>query len=163
MTIFICQPKPTWPIADEGQQHHEECKFNVPCSGKYNLQYRHCIYTGKNAIYSEIAWRICSLQWSHSLPYLNLLSPLVNHSNYQVPVCIRFSCLMTIHLTFLFGVSGWRVFGVAGLVCMLCFSRVRLFATLETIVHKAPVSTGFIRQEYWSRLPFLPPDQNGMI
>ena len=43
-------------------------------------------------------------------------------------------------------------------VCVLsCFSRVRLFTTLWTIAHQAPLSMGFSRQEYWSELPFPPP------
>ena len=33
-------------------------------------------------------------------------------------------------------------------------SRIRLFATLWTVVHQAPPSMGFSRQEYWSELPF---------
>ena len=33
------------------------------------------------------------------------------------------------------------------------FSHVWLFATLWTIVYQAPLSMGFSRQEYWSRLP----------
>ena len=34
-------------------------------------------------------------------------------------------------------------------------SHVQLFATLWTVAHQAsPPSTGFSRQEYWSRLPF---------
>ena len=40
------------------------------------------------------------------------------------------------------------------------FNPVLLFATLGaigTIVHQAPVSTGFSRQEYWSGLPCSPP------
>ena len=32
------------------------------------------------------------------------------------------------------------------------FSRVRLFATLETAAHQAPPSLGFSRQERWSGL-----------
>ena len=41
--------------------------------------------------------------------------------------------------------------------CVLsCFSPV--FGTSWTIVHQAPLSIGFSRQEYWSRLPFPPPD-----
>ena len=36
-------------------------------------------------------------------------------------------------------------------------SRVRLFVTLWTITHQAPVSMGFSRQEYWSGLPFPSP------
>ena len=35
-------------------------------------------------------------------------------------------------------------------------SRVRLFATLWTVVHQAPISMGFPRHEYWSGLPFPP-------
>ena len=48
--------------------------------------------------------------------------------------------------------------------CMLGFpavlkslSHVRLFATPRTVAHKAPLSTGFSRQEYWSGLPFPSP------
>ena len=33
------------------------------------------------------------------------------------------------------------------------FSRVRLFATLWTAAHQAPLSMGLSRQEYWSGLP----------
>ena len=39
-------------------------------------------------------------------------------------------------------------------MCLLnYFSRVQLFATLWTVTHQAPLSMGFSRQEYWSRLP----------
>jgi len=44
------------------------------------------------------------------------------------------------------------------LVCMLSlFSHVSLFATLCTVALQAPLSMGFSRQEYWSRLPCPPP------
>ena len=33
-------------------------------------------------------------------------------------------------------------------------SRVQLFATSWTAAHRAPLSMGFSRQEYWSGLPF---------
>ena len=39
------------------------------------------------------------------------------------------------------------------LFVLRCFSRVWLFVTLWTIVHQAPLSMGFSRQEYWSGLP----------
>ena len=40
-------------------------------------------------------------------------------------------------------------------VCVLShFSRVRLFATLWTVPHQAPLSMRFPRQEYWSGLTF---------
>ena len=38
--------------------------------------------------------------------------------------------------------------------CMCMFS-VRLFVTLWTVAHQAPLSVGFSRQEYWSGLHFL--------
>ena len=36
-------------------------------------------------------------------------------------------------------------------------SRVRLLVTSWTVACQAPLSMGFSRQEYWSRLPFPPP------
>ena len=44
-------------------------------------------------------------------------------------------------------------------VCKLShFSCVRLFATLWTVAHQAPLSMGFSRQEYLSGLPCPPPE-----
>ena len=40
---------------------------------------------------------------------------------------------------------------------MWIFYHVWLFVTLWTIVHQAPLSMGFFRQEYWSGLPCPPP------
>ena len=40
---------------------------------------------------------------------------------------------------------------------MKSLSRVRLFATPQTIAYQAPPSMGFSRQEYWSGLPFPSP------
>ena len=37
-------------------------------------------------------------------------------------------------------------------------SHVRLFATPGTVARQAPLSMGFSRQEYWSGLPFPPPE-----
>ena len=34
----------------------------------------------------------------------------------------------------------------------------RLFVTLWAVACQAPLSMRFLRQEYWSRLPFLPPE-----
>ena len=42
-------------------------------------------------------------------------------------------------------------------VCVCLLSHVQLFATLWTVVHRAPLSMGFFGQEYWSGLPFPPP------
>ena len=36
-------------------------------------------------------------------------------------------------------------------------SHVRLFATLWTVAHQAPLSMGFSRHEYWNGLPFPSP------
>ena len=37
-------------------------------------------------------------------------------------------------------------------------SRVGLFASPWTVAYNAPMSMGFSRQEYWSGLPFLSPE-----
>ena len=38
-----------------------------------------------------------------------------------------------------------------------CFSCARLFATLCTVAHQAPLSMGFSRKEHWNGLPFPSP------
>ena len=40
---------------------------------------------------------------------------------------------------------------------MLNLSQVRLFTTLWTVAHQAPLSAEFCSQEYWSLLSFSPP------
>ena len=51
-----------------------------------------------------------------------------------------------------------RVIFLTAHVCVLSsFSHVWLFATPWTVVHQAPLSTKFSRQEYWSELAFPPP------
>ena len=42
--------------------------------------------------------------------------------------------------------------------CMLSHSAMSDFAALWTVAHQAPLSMGFSRQEYLSRLPFPPPE-----
>ena len=42
-------------------------------------------------------------------------------------------------------------------VCLV-LNRVQLFEAPWTVAHQAPLSMGFSRQEYWSGLPFLPPE-----
>ena len=42
-------------------------------------------------------------------------------------------------------------------MCAQLLSCVRLFATSWTVAHQTPLSTGFPRQAYWSRLPFPTP------
>ena len=42
-------------------------------------------------------------------------------------------------------------------MCACMLSCVQLFETLWNAAHQAPLSMGFSRQEYWSRLPFLSP------
>ena len=41
---------------------------------------------------------------------------------------------------------------------LCCFSCVRFFVTPWTVAHQAPLSMEFSRQEYWSGLPFPPPE-----
>ena len=42
-------------------------------------------------------------------------------------------------------------------VCVCVFSCIQLFATPVTVALQAPLSMGFSRKEYWSRLPFPTP------
>ena len=42
-------------------------------------------------------------------------------------------------------------------LCVWMFSPVQLFATPWTVVHQAPLSMGFSRQEYWNGWPFPSP------
>ena len=57
-----------------------------------------------------------------------------------------FIYLRSLHITFHNGCGG-------DLVALLCLTLV----TLWTVAHEAPLSMGFPRQEYWSRLPFPSP------
>ena len=43
-------------------------------------------------------------------------------------------------------------------MCVQLLSPVRLSVTPGTIVRQTPLSMGFFRQEYWSKLPFPPPE-----
>ena len=45
---------------------------------------------------------------------------------------------------------------VCGLLCML--SYVKLSVTPWTVASQTPLSIGFRRKEYWSGLPFPPPE-----
>ena len=59
---------------------------------------------------------------------------------------------------FVFSSMKWRVLVLPPptVICSI-FSRVWLFATLWTEACQAPLSLGFLRQEYWSGLPFPSP------
>ena len=46
-----------------------------------------------------------------------------------------------------------RTYLLSGLVAKSC----RTFATPWTVAHQTPLSMGFLRQEYWSGLPFPSP------
>ena len=51
----------------------------------------------------------------------------------------------------------WKLhWGVCVCVCVCC--SVQFFATQWTVVHQAPLSMGFSRQEYFSRGPSQPRD-----
>ena len=51
--------------------------------------------------------------------------------------------------------GAWAIIQVYLCCCACVLSRVRLFVTLWTVAHQAPLSMGFYRQEYWSGLHFL--------
>ena len=47
---------------------------------------------------------------------------------------------------------------MTSVVVVELLSLVRLFETPYTVARQAPLSMEFPRQEYWSRLPFPPPE-----
>ena len=48
-------------------------------------------------------------------------------------------------------------------ICVLNpFSLIQLFVTPQTVAHEAPLSMGFFRQGYWSRLSCPPPRDPGI-
>ena len=53
---------------------------------------------------------------------------------------------------------GTNVYTVYMCVRACVLSRVRLFVTPWTVAHQASVARRFFRQEYWSALPFPPPE-----
>ena len=44
-------------------------------------------------------------------------------------------------------------------MCVKSLSRVRLFATPQTVACQASLSTEFSRKEYWSGVPFPSPEE----
>ena len=58
-----------------------------------------------------------------------------------------------IHKTF----QKWLLTRISLCDCVCVLSHVWLFATAWTVVHQAPLSMEFSRQEYWSGLPFPSP------
>ena len=54
-------------------------------------------------------------------------------------------------------VAGIRVNWDLFTIIVKSLSCVRLFATPWTVAYQAPLSMGFSRQEYWSRLPLPSP------
>ena len=62
---------------------------------------------------------------------LNPFGPKSEHSSWKMDLCLK--CVLN-HL-----------------------SHIRLFATLWTVAHQAPLFMGFSRQEYWSGLSCPPP------
>ena len=76
-----------------------------------------------------------SLGWNPSPPLTVTLQSLATSQNF-----LNFSALLYAH------------------VYAQSLSCVPLFGTLQTVACQAPLSMEFSRQEYWSRLPFPPPE-----
>ena len=82
-------------------------------------------------------------------PLASWLSPVLLHVALPGMACWVISCLFN---------GSWLLIFWPPRLCMLShFSHVQLFVILWTIVHQAPLSMGFSRQEYWSGLPFPSP------
>ena len=79
-------------------------------------------------------------------------SGLSQYTGFECPVsCIELG--LVIYLTY----GNIHVSILFSQIIPLSLSRVRLFVTLWTVAHQAPLSMGFSRQEYWSGLLFPSP------
>ena len=90
-----------------------------------------------NQYYLNFIGIYCVLQCSTVLK-------IISESNHLrlVAICSTTLCSLVIY------------FGMCLVACVpSCFSHVKLFVNLRTVVHQAPLSMGFYRQEYWSELP----------
>ena len=68
-------------------------------------------------------------------------------------------CFVGIHIHIWVCVCIYTLYVNGGYMDCCCCSVVSIsFVTPRTIAHQAPLSMGFSRQEYWSRLPFPPPE-----
>ena len=96
---------------------------------------------------------MCSPSWlSLPLPYPSHLSESSQCISFECPVsCIELG--LVIYLTY----GNIHVSILFSQIIPLSLSCVRLFVTLWTVAHQAPLSMGFSRQEYWSGLLFPSP------
>ena len=90
--------------------------------------------------------KVCSLN-VHPVPSY-VVNRCLTRSSGEVRVLVR---VFVLH-----NILAWvpRTFGQ---VVVQSLGRVRLFATLWTVAHQAPLSIGFSKPEYWSGLPFPSP------
>ena len=115
-----------------------------------------------------IRWKMRPLEYlhhrhsspSHPLPPVRTLSASTSHYSPQSPI-LRSFWVSVVHGRNV----KWKTFYTVKEIIpkvkkqsmLSCFSHVRLFATPWTVACQAPLSMGFSRQEYWSRLPCPPP------
>ena len=90
-----------------------------------------------------------------SLYYRVKLDPLLRCDLSEDP--IKYLLYYIVSVLWLMGML--PVFIPVWFICgsLLRLSRVRLLVTPRTVAYQAPLSMGFSRQEYWSRLPFPSP------
>ena len=88
--------------------------------------------------------------WGYSLPGVLGLNPK--------PTIADFSVCLQDYLDQSACVRSFWGMCVCVCVCACAFSHVWLFATLWTEAGQAPLSMGFSRQKYWSRLPCPTPE-----
>ena len=91
-----------------------------------------------------------------------VLTSLLKINFKKVSDSISFTSSWCVHLWMQFG--PWEQFapkrGSSSCFLGVCvLSCVWFFAIPWTIAHQAPLSVGFSRQQYWSRLPFPPPGE----
>jgi len=105
--------------------------------------------------------------WLDLLAVQGTLKSLLQHHSSKASI-LGHSAFFTVQLLHPYVTTGKTIaltrWTFVGKVTSLLFnmlsrlvSPVQFFATQGTVSHKAPLSMGFSRQEYWSRLPWPPP------
>ena len=106
---------------------------------------------------SVLAWRIPGTGELGGLPSMG--SHRVRHDWSDLAAAAAMSSRCIPDIDVLSYLSNFYILKMLPYIALLLLFNhcVWLFATLWTLVHQAPLSMGFPRQEYWSRLPFPSP------
>ena len=101
----------------------------------------------------------CSAHWTHLLALTPEVQPCFPATGLKEEKWKAYEICFPFHCNILrLSVCVCVCWGWGWCVCVCMFSCVLLFGTLWTVAYQAPLSMEFSRWEYWSGLPFPPPE-----